>query len=150
MFAHLKTQIENPALANGRFIFDEVPFMDINFHQLNSTRGSSYLPLPDWILRKSGLLNHKNENDEECFKWAVITALYYVDIRSHPERISNLRRFEDNYDWDRLEFPLSMKGICEFERRNDVIINVLGIEEKKVYILRRKKYDCRKKLLTYC
>ena len=44
MFAHMKTQRENPALANGRFILNEILFMDINFHQLNLTRGSSYLP----------------------------------------------------------------------------------------------------------
>ena len=37
MFTHMKTQIENPALASSRFIFDEVLFMDINFHQLNLT-----------------------------------------------------------------------------------------------------------------
>ena len=47
--AHMKTQIENPALLNSRFRFDEVLFLGINFHQLNLTRGSSYLPLPDWI-----------------------------------------------------------------------------------------------------
>ena len=33
----LKTQIENPALTNSRFMFDEVLFLDINFHQLNLT-----------------------------------------------------------------------------------------------------------------
>ena len=47
--AHMKTQIETPALLNSRFRFDEVLFLDINFHRLNLTRGSSYLPLPDWL-----------------------------------------------------------------------------------------------------
>ena len=28
MFAHIKTQIKNPALANSRFIFDEVLFIE--------------------------------------------------------------------------------------------------------------------------
>ena len=46
MFAHMQTQIENPALANSRFVFDEALFLDVNFHQLNLTRGSSYIPLP--------------------------------------------------------------------------------------------------------
>ena len=87
MFTHMKTQIENPALANSRFIFDKVLFMDINFHQLNLTRGSSYLPLPDWVSRKGGVISSKNENDEECFKWAVIAALHHEEIRSHPEKI---------------------------------------------------------------
>ena len=71
-----------------------------------------------------------------------------MDIRSHPERISNLVRFEDNYDWSGLEFPLSIKGIREFEKKNDVIINVLGVEEKKFYILRGKKYDYQKKVFN--
>ena len=35
MFTHMKTQTENPELANSRFIFVEVLFMDINLHQLN-------------------------------------------------------------------------------------------------------------------
>ena len=47
MIAHMKMQIENPALLNSRFRFDEVLFLDISFHHLNLTRGSSYLLLPD-------------------------------------------------------------------------------------------------------
>ena len=87
MFAHMKTQIENQALASSRFRFDEVLLLDVNFHQLNLTRGSSYLPLPDQMANKRAVINPKNENDEECFKWAVIAALHYVDIKSYPERI---------------------------------------------------------------
>ena len=145
MFAHMKTQIKNPALANSRFRLDELLFMDINFYQLNLTRGSSYLPLPDWVSRKDGVINPKNEIDEECFKWAVTAALHHEEIKSHPERISNPRRFEDNYDWSEVEFPLSIKGINEFEKKNDVIVNVLGVEEKKAYILTGKKYDNQRK-----
>ena len=32
MIAHIKQQIENPALSNSRFIFNEVLHMDIDFH----------------------------------------------------------------------------------------------------------------------
>ena len=74
MITHMKTQIENPALLNSRFRFDEVLSPDANFHHLILTRGSSYLPLPDWIARKNTIINPQND-DEECFKWAVITAL---------------------------------------------------------------------------
>ena len=98
MFPHMKTQIENPALANSRFRLNEVLFLDVNFHQLNLTRGSSYLPLLDQMVNQRAVINPKNENDEECFKWAVIAALHYVDIKSHPEHIPNLRKYVDNYD----------------------------------------------------
>ena len=68
MIAHMKTQIENPALLNSRFRFDEALFLDVNFHRLNLNRGSSYLPLPDWLVRKKAIINPQND-DEECFKW---------------------------------------------------------------------------------
>ena len=67
MIANMKFQIENPALLNSRFVFDEFLYLDVNFHQLNLTRGSSYLPLPDWLARKKAIVNPHND-DEECFK----------------------------------------------------------------------------------
>ena len=57
MIANMKFQIENPALLNSRFVFDEFLYLDINFHHLNLTRGSSYLPLPDWLARKKAIVN---------------------------------------------------------------------------------------------
>ena len=69
MFAHMQMQIENPALMNSRFRLDEVLFLDIRFYQLNLTRGSSYIPLPSCIVNKKMVINPKNENDKECFKW---------------------------------------------------------------------------------
>ena len=52
MIAHMETQVENPALLNSKFIFNEVLYLNTNFHQLNLTRGNSYLLLPDWIEKK--------------------------------------------------------------------------------------------------
>ena len=66
----MKFQIENPALLNSRFIFDEFLYLDVNFYQLNLMRGSSYLPLPDWLVRKKAIVNPHND-DEECFTWLV-------------------------------------------------------------------------------
>ena len=43
MIANMKFQIENSALLNSRFVFDEFLYLDVNFHQLNLMRGSSYL-----------------------------------------------------------------------------------------------------------
>ena len=95
MIANMKFQIENPALLNSRFVFDEFLYLDVNFHQLNLMRGSSYLPLPDWLARKKAIVNPHND-DEECFKWLVITA-ENVGMKD-PQRVSNLRKFTDNYD----------------------------------------------------
>ena len=52
MISHMAQQIENPALSDSKFVFDEVLHMDVNFHRLNLTRGPSYLPLPDRLAQK--------------------------------------------------------------------------------------------------
>ena len=49
MINHMAQQVENPALRDSKFIFDSIIHMDINIHRLNLTRGSSYIPLPDWL-----------------------------------------------------------------------------------------------------
>ena len=57
MVGHMETQIENPALLNRRFVFDDVLFLDINFHMLNLMRSNSYLTLPDWLAQKKEIIN---------------------------------------------------------------------------------------------
>ena len=74
MIEHMYQQIENPALRDSKFVFDGVIHMNIDFHRLNLTRGSSYLPLPEWLAKKGAIINPKN-SDMECFKWVVIAAM---------------------------------------------------------------------------
>ena len=136
MIANMKFQIENPALLNSRFVFDEVLYLDTNFHRLNLTRGSSYLPLSPWLAKQKAIINPNND-DNECFKWAVIAALEFPNIESHPERLSNLTKFSNNYDWSGLEFPVSTKDIWLFETNNIVSVNILAVEGREIYIHRK-------------
>ena len=134
MIANMKFQTENPALLNSRFVFDEFLYLDVNFHQPNLMRGSPYLPLPDWLARKKVIVNPHND-DEECLKWSVITA-ENVEMKD-PQRVSNFRKFEDNYDWSGLEFPVSIKDIGKFETRNNISVNILAVEGRGIYIHRK-------------
>ena len=136
MIADMKFQIENPVLLNSRFAFDKVLYLDVNFHQLNLTRGRSYAPLPDYIANRKAVINPQND-DSECFKRAIIAADRWTDIGSYPERISNPRKFVNNYDWSGLEFPVSLKKIEKFEINNNTSVNVLRLEDKEIHILRK-------------
>ena len=51
-----------------------------------------------------------------------------------PQRVSNLRKRMDNYDWSGLEFPVSIKDIRKLETRNDISVNVEG---RDIYIHRK-------------
>ena len=108
MIEHMAQQIENPALKDSKFVFDRVLYMDMDFHRLNLTRGSSYIPLPDWLTKKKAIINPKN-SDMECFKWAVIAATKWEEIERDCQRISKLRRYENNFDWDGIEFLVSLE-----------------------------------------
>ena len=141
MIEHMAQQIENPALRNSKFVFDRVLHIDIDFHRLNLTRGSSYVPLPDWLMKKKAIINPKN-SDMECFKWAVIAAMKWEEIGNNPERVSKLRRYEGDFDWSDIEFPVSFRDINKFERNNEIGVNILAVENKKTYICRKgKDYD---------
>ena len=141
MIEHMAQQVENPALRNSKFVFDRVLYMDMDFHRLNLTRGSSYIPLPDWLMKKKAIINPRNL-DMESFKWAVIAAMKWEEIGNNPERISKLKRYEREFDWSGLEFPVSFRDINKFERNNEIGVNILAIENKKTYICRKgKDYD---------
>ena len=141
MIENMYQQIKNPTLRGSKFVFNGVIHMDIDFHRLNLTRGSSYIPLPDWLAEKGAIINPKN-SDMECMKWAVIAAMKWKDIDNHSERISKLRRYEDDFDWTKVKFPALFRDIKKFESRNKIMINILAFEGNQVYICRKGwEYD---------
>ena len=148
MISHMVQQIENLVLKDSKLVFNEVMHMGVDFHRFNLTRGSSYLPLPDWLACKKALINPKN-SDLECFKWAVITAMRWEEIGKNPKQITKLKRFENDFDWTGVGFPASFGTIKRFESQNQISINVLAVEDKRIHICRKgvDHYDCIENLM---
>ena len=67
MLSHMRTQVENLRMSESGFTLDKITHLNINFHRLVLTRGSSYMKLPKWIASKKAVINSKN-NDRKCFK----------------------------------------------------------------------------------
>ena len=105
MVAQIKTQVENPQVPESGFTLDKIIHLYINFHRLEFTRGSSYNELLEWMKRKWAVINPQN-NDEECFKWVVIAALHHEEIKHYSERVSLLEPYENQYNWEGLDFPV--------------------------------------------
>ena len=109
---------------------------------MNLTRGSSYLPPPDRLARKGAIINPKN-SDLERFKWAIIAAMRWEEIGRDPQRISKLKRFEFDFNWTGIGFPVSFRDIKKFESRNQISVNILAEENKQIYICRKGgSYEC--------
>ena len=126
MIEHMAQQIENPALRNSKFAFDRILHIYIDFHRFKLTRGSSYIPLPDWLMKKKAIINPRN-SDMECFKRAVTTAMKWEEIDRDHQRVSKLKRYEKEFDWSGLEFPVSFRDINKFERNNEIGVNILAV-----------------------
>ena len=133
---HMSQQVENPVLRDSKFVFDGIMYTNVSIHRLNLTRGSSYIPLPDWLAKKKAIINPKNL-DEKCFKWSVIAASKWEEIDSNHQRVSKLRRYKNEFDWSGMSFPVSTKDITKFEVRNRIGVNLLALNGKMPYICRK-------------
>ena len=47
------------------------------------------------MAKKKATINPKNT--DKCFQYAITVALHYEQIKSHPERISRINFFIDQY-----------------------------------------------------
>ena len=100
----------------------------------------SYIDLPEALKNKKAIINMKNQ-DEECFKWCVLRALYPTD--SHPERIDkDLKSKQYSINMKSIKYPVSFRGIDRFESQNpEISITILGYnKDERVYPLKISKY----------
>ena len=56
-------------------------------------------------------------------------------------------RYSNNYNWSGLEFPVAISKINEFEKNNNIAVNVFGIKGQKICICRKLKYNDGRMLL---
>ena len=117
--------------------FEEVVSIHINVDPFDPLRAGSYFPLPYKLANKKAIINVQNE-DNECFKWAVTSAIYQTKV--HPERMtSKLRENAARLNWDGIKFPTTLNQISRFENQNPYSINVYGWTGTSVYSLRISK-----------
>ena len=76
------------------------------------------------IMRK---LNPQSSS-EDSFKYSILISLHYYDIYFHPERISQLKQFENNYNFTEI-------SPNEFETTNpNISLTILDENKNKIYV----------------
>ena len=90
------------------FEFDGINFFYYNFNKTSIYRGGSYIDSPKWLKDKKSTINPKN-NDHTCLQYAATLALNFDNINNHPEKISKIRPFIDQYNWKDIDFPSTNK-----------------------------------------
>ena len=102
--------------------------------------GGSYIPLDPYLANKKALINMQNE-DDKCFMWSVLRALYPKD--KNAERIDkDLKSKKDSINMKGISYPVSLRAIDRFEHLNpNISISILGYnKEDLVHPIRISKY----------
>ncbi|XP_069686076.1 uncharacterized protein [Periplaneta americana] len=88
--------------------------------------GSAHIELPQRYKNSKSLVNIAN-SDIYCFKYCILSK--YVDRdKNFTFSYENRPDLECKYDWC-IDFPVGIKDIAKFEKRNDISINVFALDE---------------------
>ena len=86
-----------------------------------------------WWKRKKATINPKH-NDDKCFQYAAIIALNFNGIKKDPWRVSNIKPFINNYNWERINCPSKIEDWKRFEKKNPTVaLNFLYIKEQEIW-----------------
>ena len=110
------------------FVFESVDLLSYHVHETRGKsyikRGKSYIKFPEWLINKRATINPKNKHNK-CFQCSITVALNHQNIENHPERISNIKPFIDQYNWEGIiEFPA---GIKDWKSLNEILRQLLLI-----------------------
>ena len=100
--------------------FYRVERIFIEITQFQPLAGAGQIPLPNEVSAKKAVVNPNNK-DKKCFLWAVLAAIYRLE--NHPERVSQYRQYENQLNFDGIEFPVQADEVIfrRFERQNPAI-----------------------------
>ena len=90
-------------------------------------------------------INLRN-SDDNCFQYTLTVALNREQIKSNPERISNIKCFIDQYNWKEIDFPTSPNLWKKCESNNESIaLNILYVPRNTQEIRHtyKSKYNLR-------
>ena len=129
------------------FEFDGVNLLYYDFNKISLNRGRSYIESAKWIKDKKSTINTKN-NDYKCFQYAVTVALNHDKINKHPQGVSKIKPFIDQYNWNNRDFPSTSKDWKKFELNNESIaLNILYVPHKtgKIHLAYKSKHNLTRK-----
>ena len=141
MIDEIEEEIQRVEEAEGSgWQFVEVEDLTLHTSIWDPVNAGSYIDLPSALKNKCAIINMKNQ-DEECFKWCVLRALYPKD--NHPERIDkDLKSKQDTINMKGIRYPVNFRDVDRFESQNpEISITILGYnKDERVYPLKISKY----------
>ena len=146
MIIEILVNLINYQKKGSGWYFKEVKRLEIHIVEYKPIKGSSCIPLPEFIKKKNAIINIKNE-DDKCFLWSILRYLHPKEI--HGERLTDLIKYENDLNFKEINFPVKVKDIQKFENNNPDLpgINVFSVNDNnKIYPLKINQEDCQKSI----
>ena len=97
---------------------DETGIMHTKSYNVEIMMGSQTDEIIEGLFRS---LLQRYQERLECFQYALTVALNYKQIKSQPERISNIKPFFDQYNWKEIDFPLYKNQLPLYKNQNQLL-----------------------------
>ena len=112
-------------MIGSKFVPDSIDLLYYHLQKVGLKRSGSYIDSPEWLKIKKATINPQN-NDDNCFQYALTVALNHQHIANNPQRISKIKPFTDQYNWKEIDFPSLLKDWKKFEQNNKTTaLNIL-------------------------
>ena len=88
-------------------------------------------------------INPKNK-DYKCFQYAVTVALNHDKINNDPQRVSKIKPFINQYNWNDIDLPSTGKDWKKFESNNkSIALNILYVPHntEKICLAYKSKHN---------
>ena len=101
---------------------------------------------PDWIVNKKATINPKNERDNKCFQWSIISGLNYNKIKEkNLKKVLKRKRVDTDFSLNRDDWE-------NFEQNNtSVALNVLfaSYDGEEIKVAYKSNYNKRKNQVIF-
>lgn len=130
--AHTLERIDDVVTRGSGFALSKIEEIAVQVNRYEPIVGSSFIDLPKFLKTKKAIINVQND-DDQCFRYAVLSALYPSD--NHAHLVSTYRQHIDKLNFNGITFPMDPKQISHFGKENpDISINVYVFDKDDVKI----------------
>ena len=136
------------SMRGSEFVYDNVDVLYYSLNKVSLSRGGSYIDPPNWLKNKKATKNPQNKKDDKCFQYALTVALNHEQTKNNPERISKIKPFIDQCNWNEINFPSHGKDWEKLASNNkSIALNILYVPHntEKIRNAYKSKYNLTRK-----
>ena len=130
-------------MTGSEFVRDSNDLLYYHLQKIRLKRVRSYIVSPEWLKNKKATINPEN-NDDNCFQYALTVALNHQNIGKNPQIITKIKSFIDRYNWEETDFASHSKVWKKFEQNNKTIaLNILFVPHntEKIRLAYKSKHN---------